>query len=374
MAWLLAPWGLYRLPLSILWAKWRFASQRADYYEFLAQNLQQSRSSRTLLDIFLQDHRRHGQRSARGRLSRWWSQRYLVLGGDLAQTWRLTLPATDLDCIGVAQQVGEPALIETLHALALQTRALRTSASDFWQAAAAGIVALLVACSCTVVMPLFTAPRLVASFSMVPPALYGPATRRLLDWSGLVGQHGWLGLLLLVVWLGFFVWSFANLTGRFRDWLDCVSPWSLYRDIQAMRFLVSSATQLNALMRQGISLRSVINTQQRYANRWVASHLARMTTRLDLGMDPLDALDTGLVSAVIWWQLVDVVRVHGLSDGLRLASVRLCDDISRSVRRRAQVLRWVLLIVSLVVVFLVGAWHAQVIEEMRQSLTFFYVQ
>lgn len=364
----------FDLPWSIGWAAWRFATQRADYYEFLARSLQQSRSSRTLLDIFRQDYQRHGRHSPRGLLSQWWAARYLATGGDLSQTWRLTLPASDLACLGVAQRVGELALVEALQALAQQTRAMRLCASDFWQTCAAGLVAMIVAFVCVVIMPLFTAPRLVASFSMVPEHLYGPSTQALLAWALWVQQGWWLGGLVLLVAIAGLAWSFGSLTGRLRDGLDRIMPWSLYRDIQAMRFLVACATHLNALQRQGVSLRTVISVQQTHANSWLNSHLSRMTTRLDFGLDALDALDTGLLCMPVWWQLVDVVRTHGLTEGLRMASYRLCEDMARRIRRRGWALRWLLLAMSLGIVFTVGAWHARVIEELRQSLAFFYAQ
>jgi len=361
-------------PARVRFAAWCFKSRRADYYEFLAHCLQQSRSSQTLLEIFQQDHARHRTRSARGVLSGWWSQRYLATGGDLALTWTHSLPARDLDCIHIAQNASQPALVQTLLALALQTRALRNSATDFWQTIAVGLTALSVAFASLVLMPLFTAPKLVAAFSVVPEALYGESTRRLLFWQESVQHFWWAGLIAAIPVSIFLLWSFFGMTGSLRDCLDRVGPWRLYRDIQAMRFLAVSSTLLNALQRQGLSLRVVLDAQQRHATRWLSRHLLRMTTRLDLGVDPLNALDTGLLGQEIWWQLTDIVRVHGLSDGLRTASRQICEDIARTIRRRAIVLRWVLLALALACVFSVAVWHAQVIEEMRKGLTFFYSQ
>jgi len=368
--------GLIRLstPVRVWLAAWCFKNRRADYYEFLAHCLQQSRSSQTLLEIFQQDHRRHGTRSARGVLSGWWSQRYLATGGDLALTWKHAMPARDLDCIHIAQAASQPALVQTLLALALQTRALRNSATDFWQTIAVGVMALSVALASLVVMPLFTAPRLVTAFSVVPESLYGESTRWLIFWQESVQHYWWAGLILVLLASVLLVWSFLGMTGSLRDCLDRVGPWRLYRDIQAMRFLVISATLLNALQRQGLSLRVVLDAQQRHATRWLSRHLFRMTTRLDLGVDPLNALNTGLLGQEVWWQLTDVVRVHGLSDGLRTASRQICEDIARTIRRRAIVLRWVLLGLALAFVFSVALWHAEVIEEMRKGLTFFYSQ
>ena len=363
-----------RLPARVWFAAWCFKRRRADYYEFLAHCLQQSRSNQTLLEIFQQDRLRYGTRSARGVLSGWWSQRYLATGADLAITWRSCLPARDLDCICIAQAASQPALVQTLLALASQTRALRHSATDFWQTTAVGVIALSVALVSLVLMPLYTAPKLVSAFSAVPPALYGESTRRLLFWDEAVQHYWWAALVVAALFGLLLVWSFLGMTGPLRDWLDRLGPWRLYRDIQAMRFLAVSATLLNALQRQGLSLRVVLDAQQRHATQWLSRHLLRMTTRLDLGVDPLNALDTGLLGQEVWWQLTDVVRVHGLSEGLRTASQQICEEIARTIRRRALILRWVLLGLALACVFTVAVWHAQVIEEMRKGLTFFYSQ
>jgi hypothetical protein len=89
-------------------------------------------------------------------------------------------------------------------------------------------------------------------------------------------------------------------------------------------------------------------------------------------MDPLDALQTGLMSDPVRWCLLDVVRVRGLSDGLLLAAAQISEQITVSMARRALVWRWLLLVAALGAVFAMGAWHIEVIEEMRRALTLMY--
>lgn len=359
-------------PLAIRWAAWRFRSQRADYYEFLAQYLTQARSDRTLLEIFQQDALRHGLSSPRGRLSAWWAWRYLACGGDLLQTWQQTLPVADLRCIGLAQDAGQSALVLTLQALAGQIRITQRSTQHFWQTLTVGLVAFVVALAVLFVMPLFAAPRLVQAFSVVPASLYGSQTQRLMAWADLIQSHGWL--LVLVAFLAFalWVWSFGQVVGPVRQVMDRMGPWQLYRDMQAIRFLMMTATLLRTLQQRGVTLRYVLLVQHGCANRWVSWHLQQMVARIDRGMDPLDALQTGLISDQARWCLLDVVRVRGLSDGLLTASAQISEQITVSMAARAVVWRWLLLVVAVGVVFAVAAWHVEVIEEMRRALTLMY--
>jgi len=213
---------------------------------------------------------------------------------------------------------------------------------------------------------------LAQAFSVVPASLYGLQTQRLMSWSDLVVSHGWLLLLVAFAGLALSVWSFGHVVGPVRQVLDRLGPWQLYRDMQAIRFLMMTATLLKTLQQRGVTLRHVLLVQHGCANRWVGWHLRQMVAQIDRGMDPLDALQTGLISDQARWCLLDVVRVRGLSDGLLTASSQISEQITASMARRAVVWRWLLLVMAVGVVFAVAAWHVEVIEEMRRALTLMY--
>lgn len=361
-----------RQPLTITWAAWCFRRKRADYYDFLAQYLVQTAANRTLLDIFQQDAERHGLLSARGRLANWWADRFPVCGGDLAQTWQGTLPVRELHCLDLAQTAGQPALLLTFKALADQIRLTQKSTRHFWQTIATGLVALGVAMAAVTLLPLYAAPKLTQAFSVVPAPLYGIQTQRLVAWAAWLSQYGWalvgLGCLALSGW----IWSFGHLVGPLRGWLDRFGPWRLYRDMQAIRFLTMTATLLRSLQQRGVTLRGVLLAQQVCANHWLGWHLQQMMNQIDSGLDPLDALHTGLISEQARWCLLDVVRVRGLSDGLMVASSQIGERLTDTMAQRAVVWRWLLSILAVGAVFAVGVWHLEVIEEMRRALTLVY--
>ncbi len=360
------------VPLGVRWAAWRFKSERAEYYAFLGDLLANRALEQTLLLTFEQDSWRHGNGSARGRLAAWWAARYAASGGDLTQTWRGTLPAKDLQTVALAQEAGQVALVQTLKSMASQIRLWHDCVGNFWQTIAVGLVAAVVAVVCLFVMPLWTVPRLMAAFANVPSTYYGTSLVNLLGWADSVRTYWWawlaaLNLAVVVMW-----WSVAGLTGPVRRVLDRFGVWRLYRDLNAMQFLTGSATLLNALSPSGVSLRTVLTTQQQHASGWLNSHLGRMVRELDRGSDALTSLNTGLLANDVWWRFVDVVRVHGLAQGLGAASGAIGQLLKAQMARRALVLRWALLLSALASVMAVGFWHLRAIEELRQGLTLFY--
>lgn len=365
-------YGLRSVPLRVRWAAWRFRRERAEYYAFLGELLANRALEQTLLLTFEQDCWRHGNGSVRGRLAGWWAARYAASGGDLVQTWRDTLPARDLQTVALAQEAGQAALVQTLKSMASQIRLWHECTGNFWQTIAVGLVAAVVAVACLFVMPLWTVPRLMAAFANVPPSYYGASLTNLLGWANSVRAYWWAWLLVLSLAAALVWWSFAGLTGPVRRFLDQFGIWRLYRDLNAMQFLTGSATLLNALSPSGVSLRTVLTTQQQHAGAWLNHHLLRMLRELDRGADALTSLNTGLLANDIWWRFIDVVRVHGLAQGLGAASGAIGELLKGQMARRALVLRWVLLISALASVMAVGLWHLRAIEELRQGLTLFY--
>lgn len=370
-------WHKYRsafraLPLGVRLAAWRFKRQRAEYYDFLAELLSNRAVEQTLLLTFEQDSWRHGRGSARGQLAAWWATRYAATGGNLVLTWHDTLPASDLQTIALAEQAGQAALVQTLESLSGQIRLWNECVGNFWQTIAVGLLAALVAAVCLFVMPLWTMPRLMSAFANVPPEYHGPALQGLIAWVHTV-QFYWLVLLLAVVLAGMTLWwSLIWLVGPARAVLDRFGIWRLYRDLNAMRFLTGSATLLNALSPSGVSLRTVLTTQQHHASPWLSHHLSSMVRQMDAGADALTSLNTGLLADDIWWRFVDVVRVRGLAQGLGNASGAIADLLKGQMARRAVWLRWILLIAALASVMAMGFWHLRAIEEFRQGLTLFY--
>lgn len=360
------------IPLSIKLAAWRFRRSRADYYQFLAQLMARDVARRTLLDVFEQDAWQHGARSVRGQLAAYWARRYAGSGADLIHAWRHTMPESDLQAISLAQQAGQDALVQTFRCLSSQIRLLRDSSRDFWQTVAVAVIASVVALLCLFVLPLWSVPRLLSAFSSVPSEYFGSAIHALVRWAELVEKFWAVYSLAITCLAALIVWSIYSLTGPIRDRIDGFGIWRLYRDWQAMRFLAMTATLLQALSEPGVSLRTVLISQQGFASRWLNMHLKRMLAQLDAGGDVLASLDTGLFAQEVRWRFIDTVRVHGLAQGLGAASGEISQLFRSQLNRRATMLRWLIMSAALACVLTVGWWHLSAIDQLRQGLAMFY--
>lgn len=349
----------------------RFRSQRADYYEYLADLVEGTQGRKSLRDIFEDDARRHGLDTVRGRLSRHWAAAYQEAGGDLGAAWSGTLPASECLLLACVQEEGG----ELAAALRDLARAVRLAA-DAWlafaSAAAAGVAAAAVAFALLCAIPFFTVPRLQQVFQAVPPEDYARLTRALFALAR--GLRTWLPLWLALVFglAALSLWSLPHFTGPLRARLDRWLIWRLYRDFHGIRFLAL----LSVLVRQHGSadtrLRRALAVQTRDAAPWLHAHLLDMLGRIDAGLAGPEIFGTGLLEADTWWYMADMIDALGMEAGLARARRRVEARLLARVRRQAAALRWSLLISSVSAVLGITLWHYGVIDELRQGLANFY--
>lgn len=353
-------------------AAWRFRVLRADYYDYLADLMEGGRGRKTLRDIFQDDARRYGPSTARGALCTHWLRAYEESGGDLFQAWHGTLPDEDVRLAGAAQRAGSDALMRTLRDLARAVRLTEAARRVVTATLSAAAVALAVLAALLAAVPLYTVPQLRRTFVTVPADYYGPLTRALLRLADAVQSNG----LLLACAIGgaawTVAWSLPNLTGTVRAWLDRHGPWRLYRDFQAIRFLALLAVLLRRHGAASPRLREALQAQLPGASPWLAWHLQRMLGRIGAGSVGAGTFDTGLVDRETWWFLSDMIATRGMDEALQCASRRLETHALRAVARRAQVLRWVLLLGALAALLGLALWHYAVVDEMRRALVNFH--
>ena len=78
-----------------------------------------------------------------------------------------------------------------------------------------------------------------------------------------------LGLFILAV-IVLVVWSMPNLTGKTRRQMDRMLPWSVYRDVLGVAFMLN----FSALMRANVKTEDAIDILSRYAPPWLYERLA----------------------------------------------------------------------------------------------------
>ena len=350
----------------------RFNRQRADYYDYLSALMDGMQGRRTLKEIFEQDGQRHGCATARGRLSVRWAYAYQVTGGDLYATWLGCFPLAELSLIRAAQSFGNAPLIRTLHdlsdALRLVQQARDVLVSTLWSA----VVAVILLAIMLVAVPLFTVPRLLHTFSIVPPEFYGGLTRALVQFSLFV-QAQWLFVVVVLIGCAvLFLWSFPNLVGRPRQHLERYSVWRIYRCVNALQFLAVLTIVLTRQSSTSTQLRAALSMQKAGATRWQGWHIDTMLERINEGLVGADTFDTGLLDRDLFWFLSDMALARGLVDGLALTRQRLKNLVLNTVARQALALRWCLLLVCVAGLLGLGLWHYAVIDELRRSLMLFY--
>ena len=350
----------------------RFAPSRVDYYGYLSALLQGMQGSRTLKSVFDMDAHRYGPRSVRGRLSLYWSQAYQVAGGDLYSTWLYSFPQAELGVLRAAQAYGSTALLNALGELAAVLRLAEKSRHILVSTLWAGAVALLMLCVMLLLVPVFTLPSLLHTFSAVPAEYYGRLTVMLLRFSGLIETYwAFVAVLLAGGWL-VGLWSLPNTSGALRHRLDRHAFWRLYRTIHALRFFSVLAVLLARDEVGSTQLRAALSMQKMGASRWLNGYIDLMLARIDSGMAGASTFEVGLLDRIHFWFLSDMVLARGLHQGLVLSTERLAQHVLEVTARQALMLRWCLLLGCLAGLLGLGLWHYAVIDELRRSLMLFY--
>lgn len=353
--------------LRLKLAAYQFARQRDDWYEYLADMMADSAGQRTMLRIFEADAQRYGPRTARGLLSAHWAYR-MADSGNLGQATLGTLPQREVVELATLQSRGDATLIDGLRDMAALGRLTRTLSDILKWTLLAGIVSTIVLWLVVmVVVPYVSAPELLAAFPPMDRSYYGPFARSFFDFAQWIRERGiflWLGSIGVLIVLPL---SFAHWDGRFRRWLDTWGPYRLYRDIQAVAVVSTLATAVKQRTGVSISLREAIGAQRTGANRWLAARLQAMATRLEDAADGATVFDVGLMDQESYWYLEDLSDALGLDVALQKTRARLETTMLKRIERRALILRWVLLLVSVAALLGILAWHYAVIFDLRSA-------
>ena len=351
---------------------WRFRAARADYYDYLSVLLQGMQGGRTLKTIFDADARRYGSGSVRGRLSHRWLYAYQAAGGDLYAAWVGSFPQAELSLIRAAQALGNAALVRTLGELSAVLHLLRQARSILGSTLWAAALAVLAVFAMLLAVPGFTVPRLLHTFSSVPVEYHGRLTSGLLRWSELIQAHWVFVAVLTAGSAGLVLWSLPNASGPLRRGLDRYSVWRIYRYVQALRLLSLLSILLGRGDAGAVQLKTALFLLKGGASVWQEAQVDGMLARIDAGMTGAETFNTGLLDREHFWFLSDMVMARGLHAGLALAADRLRVHVLQAVARQALVLRWCLLLASLLCLLGLSAWHYAVIDELRRSLMLFH--
>ena len=117
---------------------------------------------------------------------------------------------------------------------------------------------------------IFTSLMLLPKLAMASPrALWHGSLEWIAVSSDALAQHGILLGILAVSGIAWTTWSFARLTGPVRRLLDNVMPWSVYREVQGVVFLLNFAS----LLRAGVKTLDALDALSQHASPWLLERL-----------------------------------------------------------------------------------------------------
>lgn len=345
---------------------------RIQYYELLADELEDADGRTNLLGIFQRDAARYAG-TPRGVLSQHWAEQYEITGANLAATWQGTMPAEDVSLISAAEKGGVAAIISALKDLARVGEVIRQSKIAFYSTIAASLVGLCVATAMLLALPMFFAPYLKQTFNFVPAEFYGPLARRYFGFSDFVGSVWPVALGILGAALTWLHWAMPNWTGQGRAWSDeKVLLFRLYRDFRGAMFLAMFASLTKSRAGAVTNQRQALSMMQEGAQPWLAWKISQMIERVDdTGALDASVFDVGIMDRSVFFLLSDIIEARGVSAGLERAGLRSEQRAVKTISARAKVVSWTALVSALLVVLTILTWQTGVIHEFKGAMTTF---
>lgn len=344
----------------------KFSRRRADWYEYLADMTEDTQGRRTLLSVLEADAVRYGS-SARGILSRHWAHR-IAETGDIGRTLHGTLPAREVAEFAALQRQGQQVFAAGLRDMASVVRLSGKLGSILLSTLfAAGVAFAVLWAFVMLAIPYVTVPMLLDSMPDIPRNYLTASSRALIDlaeWIRGNGPQVWLGSLALVT---AFQMSFRRFDGPIRRWLDTWGPYKLYRDVNAIGVISTTATAVRPRSGHTPPLRAALDSQQIGASPWLARRLQTMQHRLDDARSGAAIFDVGLLDREAFWYLEDLTSNLGLDVALQKTRARMEQTILKQVERRAAVLRWTVLLLSVLSLAAILIWHQSVIFDLRNA-------
>ncbi len=362
-----------KLGLPLRWAALRFrSSQREAYYDYLADILEATQGRNTIKQILANDAHRYGTGTVRGQLSLHWAHQVEEYG-ELGMAFTGTLPERELALIRMMQRLGGSAVIGGFRELAVLLRLDLKIKGILLSTLSMAYFAVCVCLAMMFAISAFTVPTLLSSFAQVDPIYQGAATRRLVGFADWLSVWLWPLIGLMAGAITALRWALPRWHGKARSFFDQYVPgFQLYRDTQAIRFLVTLAAILKPRTGLNHSLAEALSMMCEHAPPWLRDHVLRMALRLSDARAGASIFNTGLLDKQTYWYLEDLVDAVGMDAALQKTRLRLEHNATAAVAQRAAVARWAL--IGCALIFLLGTmlWHYAAIHEMRAALLLAY--
>lgn len=318
-----------------LWfAKQGFASQRADFFQDLAEALE---DKGVLVEIIRNlENRAKSRKDTIAPLYTLWLRR--MDDRSFAQSLIGTVPDSDVMILEAAESSNN--LIGGLRFLAKAIRAAETMQKELRKAVAGPIFLLIMFIGMLVGFSLYLVPVLT---QIMKPSTWPWSGQMLYAVSQFITGYGyWLLGALVIVGVAF-TWSLPRWTGRWRSFADKYVPlYAIYRDYVGSIFLVSLAS----LMQSGEGLSESLNALAARGSPWLRWHIRRIQGRLDTNAEhPAEAFDTGVFNRALTDRVIDYGQRSAFHDALGKVGIASIEKVTEFVSGSATLLNRILILV-----------------------------
>lgn len=152
------------------------------------------------------------------------------------------------------------------------------------------------------------------------------------------------GILGLVVY-----YSLNKLTGKFRQILDYIPPYSIYKEYQSYAFLIS----LSSLMQAGTSVLESLQKLKSGSNVWLKSYITKMIAKMNRGQKPTDALNVSLFNKELMGDIDDYSDSKEFDETLYILSKESLKESTETIKVKMNIVKFgMIFIIALSVCFL----------------------
>lgn len=352
-----------KLPLSLRRAASKFASKRENFYEYLADALDDKADIDTEIDI--QRKRYIVAKDSLAKLFAYWHAN--MSQGKFNVAIRGTVPQSDLMIISASER--SSTLPEGLRFLAKSIRQMKAMGSAIKAACFFPLFMVLVLFGMMYLFATLLAPILVQIY----PVENFPTGGKIFYYLSMGFKENWPWIAALVATIPVaFAYSLARLTGPVRNFLDRYPPYSIYRDYQASLFLVS----FSSLITSGVSFDEALKLILAQSNRYMAWQIRSMLRRYPLNpTKPAKALEVGLFPSELRYLIEDYGRRNSFGDALKKIGLVAIEKTAHRVIASSKFMNQVLiaivggyLVFSILSVFSVAyEAQAQIKAQVRQT-------
>lgn len=343
-----------------LWlAKLSFHGQRAEFYEDLAEALEDGDPLAQRIEDLAS--RAAGEREMQAPLLQLWYDR--MDDRSFSEALEGTVPESDLMIIQAAEESGDLVTglrftVKVIEAFAIMRKTIRLAIAGFLGLTAMQI-ALLVGYSffgiglIEQIVPVKEWPWIGLQLKAVATFITG-------DGATLLG--------MIVVLVTAYSWSLRNWYGRVRVAFDnYFLPYTVYRDFSGAMFLVSLA----ALMKNGVDLNPALEILSERASPWLLWHIRQIQLRLDYESESAGrAFATGLFSRKLTWRIIDFGErsQSNFAVAMEKVGIKSIEKVLVSVKDKASKLNRVLMFCNAGVIVFIIAGTLGTVYQAEESL------